>query len=136
MLGILSDALCFLAACSHDLCHEIAHLFCRAFLHLPRDVGVGAQSESRVEVTKHTGYRFHVHAVLQRQRCECVSQVVKSQMLQPCIFQDFLVDVDYRIRVVHFACFWGWEHPRIAGVFLVFCDQQLDSVLRNRDFAN
>ena len=61
MYLILSAALLFL----HDLCHEIAHLFCRAFLHLPRDVGVGAQSESRVEVTKHTGYRFHVYAVLQ-----------------------------------------------------------------------
>ena len=60
-----------------------------------------------------------------------VSQVVKSQVFQPCIFQDFLVDVDHRIRVVHFACVWGWEHPRIAGVFLVFCDQQINGILRN-----
>ena len=50
---------------SHDLCHEIAHLFGGALLHLPRDVGVGAEREACVEVSKHTGYRFHVYAVLQ-----------------------------------------------------------------------
>ena len=49
---------------SHQLRHEIAHLFCCTFLHLPRDVGIGSQRESRVEVTEHTGYRFYVHAVL------------------------------------------------------------------------
>ena len=78
MLGIFSDALCFLTACSHHLCHEIAHLFCCTFLHLPRDVGVGSQRESRVEMAKHTGYCLYVHAILQRQGRECVSQVVKS----------------------------------------------------------
>ena len=65
MLGILSDALCFLTACSHHLRHEIAHLFGCAFLHLPCDVGVGSQRETCVEMTEHTGYRFHVYAVLQ-----------------------------------------------------------------------
>ena len=69
----------------HDLCHEIAHLFGGAFLHLARDVGVGAEREACVEMTEHTGYRFHVHAALQRQGCECVSQVMKSQVFQPCI---------------------------------------------------
>ena len=49
----------------HDLCHEIAHLFRGAFLHLSRDVGVGAERETRVEVSEHTRYGFHVHAVLQ-----------------------------------------------------------------------
>ena len=76
MYLILSAALLFL----HDLCHEIAHLFGGAFLHLARDVGVGAEREAGIEVTKHTRYRFHVHAILQCQRCKCVSQVVKSQM--------------------------------------------------------
>ena len=61
MYLILSAALLFL----HDLCHEIAHLFGGAFLHLARDVGVGAKGKSRVEMAKHTGYRFHVYAVLQ-----------------------------------------------------------------------
>ena len=69
MYLILSAALLFL----HDLCHEITHLFGCTFLHLPRDVGVGAEREAGIEVTKHTRYRFHVHAILQRQGCECVT---------------------------------------------------------------
>ena len=69
---ILSAARCFFFAFSHDLCHEIAHLFGGAFLHLACDVGVGSQREACVEVTEHTGYRFHVYAILQCQRCECV----------------------------------------------------------------
>ena len=64
MLGILSDALCFLTACSHHLRHEISHLFGGTFLHLARDVGVGSQRETCVEMTEHTGYCFYVHAVL------------------------------------------------------------------------
>ena len=68
----------FFAACSHHLCHEITHLFGSALLHLPCDVGVGSQCESRVEMTEHTRYRFYVHAVLERQCRECMSQVVKS----------------------------------------------------------
>ena len=81
MYLILSAALLFL----HDLCHEITHLFGCTFLHLPRDVGVGAEREACVEMTQHTRYRFHIHAILQCQRCECVSQVMKSQVFQPCI---------------------------------------------------
>ena len=60
MYLILSAALLFL----HDLCHEIAHLFGGAFLHLPRDVGVGAEREACVEVTEHAGHGLYVHAVL------------------------------------------------------------------------
>ena len=59
---ILSAALWFL----HDLRHEIAHLFGGAFLHLARDVGVGAEGKPCVKVTEHTRYGFHIHAVLQR----------------------------------------------------------------------
>ena len=68
MYLILSAALLFL----HDLCHEIAHLFGGAFLHLARDVGIDSQREARVEMTEHTGYCLYVHAILERQRCECV----------------------------------------------------------------
>ena len=57
----------------HDLRHEIAHLFGGALLHLPRDVGVGSQCESCVEMAKHTGYCLYVYAVLERQGCECVT---------------------------------------------------------------
>ena len=56
----------------HHLCHEIAHLFGCAFLHLPCDVGVCPQCKARVEMAEHTGHCFHVYAILERQRCECV----------------------------------------------------------------
>ena len=46
------------------------------------------------------------------------------------------MDVDHRIRMVHFAGFWGWEHPWAAGMLLVLCDQQIDGILRNRYFAD
>ena len=46
------------------------------------------------------------------------------------------MDVDHRIRVVHFACLRGRKHPRVAGVLLMFCDQQIDGILWNRDFAD
>ena len=82
---ILSATLCFFFVFSHDLCHEIAHLFGCTFLHLARDVGVGSQRESCVEMAKHTGYCFHVYAILECQGRECVSQVVKSQVVQPGI---------------------------------------------------
>ncbi len=68
-------------------------------------------------MTEHTRYRFHVHAVLECQRCECVSQVMKSQMFQPCIFQDFLMDVDHRIRMVHLACFGDGNIHGLLGCF-------------------
>ena len=68
MYLILSAALLFL----HDLCHEITHLFGCTFLHLPRDVGVGAEREACVEMAKHTGYCLYVHAILERQGRECV----------------------------------------------------------------
>ena len=61
---ILFAALCFLTACSHDLRHEIAHLFGGAFLHLARDVRVGAERKACIKVTEHAGHRFYVHAVL------------------------------------------------------------------------
>ena len=68
MRGILSAALLFL----QHLRHEISHLFGGTFLHLARDVRVSAEREARIEVSEHTRYGFHVHAVLERQCRECM----------------------------------------------------------------
>ena len=46
------------------------------------------------------------------------------------------MNVHDRIGVVHFACFRGWEHPWVIWVLLTFCDQQIDGILWNRDFAD
>ena len=84
--------------------------------------------------------RLKIHQAQAKNFCRVldirVSQVVKSQVFQPCILQNFLVDVDHRVRVVHFACFRRWEHPRVAGVLLMFCDQQINGILRNGNFAD
>ena len=55
-----------------DLRHEAAHLFRGSSLHLPCDVGVGAEGEARVVVPEHTADGFHIYAVLQCQGRECV----------------------------------------------------------------
>ena len=84
--------------------------------------------------------RLKIHQAQAKNFCRVldirVSQVVKSQVFQSRVLQDFLVDVDHRVRVVHLACFRGWEHPRVAGVLLMFCDQQINGILRNGDFAD
>ena len=113
---ILSAALCFSAACSHDLRHEITHLFGCAFLHLPCDVGVGAECEARIIVAEHTADGFDVHAILQCQRCEGMSEIMKADMLQSRVLEDFLMKVYHRVWVVHFSCSAGREHPRIVRV--------------------
>ena len=73
MIVSFSPPLCvFPLPFSQHLRHEITHLFGGTFLHLPCDVGVGAKREACVEVAKHTGYGFHIHTILQCQRCKCV----------------------------------------------------------------
>ena len=67
----------------HDLCHKIPHRFCRSVLLLPGGVGVGAEGEACVVVAQHTADRFHVHAILEGQGREGVSQVVEADMFQP-----------------------------------------------------
>ena len=69
----------------HHLGYEAAHGFRRLILHLPGGVGVGAQGESGIVVAQHTGDSLDVHAVLERQGSEGMSQIVKSDMLQPGI---------------------------------------------------
>lgn len=46
------------------------------------DVGVGVQSETGGEVAQHTGDILDVHAVLQRQGCEGMAQVVEADAWQ------------------------------------------------------
>ena len=71
MLCLLSGIFWFFF-CLHDLRHETANCLCCLVLLPPCSVGVGAEGESRVVVTQHTADGFHIHAVLQCQRCEGV----------------------------------------------------------------
>ena len=69
----------------HDLCHEAAHRLCGFVLLLPRSVGVGAECKSGVIVAEHTADGFDVHSILQCQRCEGMSEVVKSDVRQSSV---------------------------------------------------
>ena len=53
--------------CSHHLCHEAAHFLRGLLLHLPCDVGVGAERKAGVVVSEHGGHGFQVHTILERQ---------------------------------------------------------------------
>ena len=122
--------------CSHHLCHETAHFLRGLLLHLPCDVGVGAERKARVVVPEHTADGFHIYAVLQCQGRECMSQVVEPDMLQSRVLEDPLVECYDRVGVIHFSCSAGWEHPRIVGVFGVFLLQQLHGILRDGHLAD
>ena len=49
-------------------------------------------------MTQHGGEGFHIHAVFQCQRCECVPQIMKSNMLAPCVLQDELQSATHHAR--------------------------------------
>ena len=99
-----------------NLCHETAHFLRSLLLHLPSGVGVGAECESGVIVAEHTADGFDVHAILQCQRCEGMAEIMKADMLQSRVLEDFLMKVYHRVWVVHFSCSAGREHPRIVRV--------------------
>lgn len=70
-------------------------------------------------MAQHGGEGFHIHTVLQCQGCEGVAQIMKSNMLAPCMFQDELQSAAYYAGgdgaiFLH----WGREHP--AGVHRLF----------------
>jgi len=122
--------------CLHDLRHKTAHGLCGLVLLLPRSVGVGAECKSGVIVAEHTADGFDVHSILQCQRCEGMSEVVKSDVRQSSVLEDPLVECYHRVGVIHFSCSAGWEHPRIVGVFGVFLLQQLHGILRDGHLAD
>ena len=60
---------------------ETPHRIRRLLLHGGGNVGIGVQGEPGAVVAQHGGEGFHVHAVLQGQDRECVSQVMESDPL-------------------------------------------------------
>ena len=122
--------------CLHDLRHEAAHRLCGLVLLLPRGVGVGTEREARVVVPEHTADGFDVHAILQCQRCEGMSEVVKSDVRQPGVLQDLLVQVYDGGWVVHLAGCRRGEHVGILGMLAVFRYQQVYGILRDRYFSD
>ena len=90
-------------------------------------MGVGSEGESSAAVTQHTGYGLDIDSVLQGQGCEGMPQVVKTDMLQPRILEDLLMELHHRIGVVHSAAYRRGEQVGISGVLIVFLFQQFHS---------
>ena len=105
--------LCFTMGLLSYLCHEIPHGLGGLVLLLPRGVGVGAESEPGVVVPQHSGHGLDVHAVLEGQGGEGVPEVVESEVLQPSVLQDALVEYGHRVQVAHGSI---WEEAKRQGL--------------------
>ena len=92
-MGFLSGAFFFLPL--SDLLHEATHGGSCLVLFLSGSIGVGPQGETRVEVAKYGGHCFHIHTVLQGRGSEGVTEIVESEVLQPSVHQDLLVEVHH-----------------------------------------
>lgn len=90
----------------HDPRHEIPHRLRRPILLLSGGVGVGAEGESCIVVPQHTADRFHIHAILEGQGRECVSQIMEADVFQIGILQYLFVELYHRVRVVHLLGDW------------------------------
>lgn len=87
----------------HGLADDAADGVGGGALHPLRGVGVGAEGKARVIVSQCAGQRLDIHAVLEGQRGEGVSEVVKSDVFRADGLQDILMGVAEGVRVEHGA---------------------------------
>lgn len=120
----------------HGLADDAADGVGGGALHPLRGVGVGAEGKARVVVAQRTGQRFDIHAVLERQRGEGVSEVVKPDVLRTDCLQDLLMGVPEGVRVEHGAGLGRYEQVRAVWVLCVLLYQQLHRPLRDSQLAN
>lgn len=89
---------------STQVVHEAAHGLRGFVLFLLGGVGVGAKGKPRVVVAQHAADGLDIHAVLQGQCGECVSEVMEAYVWQSRILQNLLVQIHDGVGVVHFSC--------------------------------
>ena len=102
----------------HGLADDAADGVGGVTLHPLRGVGVGAEGKARVVVAQRTGQRLDVHTVLEGQRGEGVSEVVKSDVFRADGLQDLLMGVPEGVRVEHSA---GLGRHEQVGTVWVLC---------------
>ena len=110
--------------CLHRLTDNIPDSIGGVTLHFRRGVGVGAEREARVIVSQCAGQRLDVHAVLEGQRGEGVSEVVKPDVFRADGLQDLLMGVPEGVRVEHCAGLGRHEQVRTVWVLCVFLHRQ------------
>ena len=103
----------------HSLWQQISHSCRRLSLRAIGAMSVRCQCEASTTVPQHAGYRLYVNAILQSQGSETMPEAVEFQVLQTCILQNFLMQLHYRIRVVHSSGYRRWKQVWIAGVLSV-----------------
>lgn len=94
-------------------------------------MGVGAEGKARVIVAQRAGQRLDVHAVLEGQRGEGVSEVVKPDVFRADGLQDLLMGVAEGVRVEHGAGLGRHEQVGTVWVLAVLLYQQLHRPLRD-----
>ena len=87
----------------HGLADDAADGVGGGALHSLRGVGVGAEGKARVIVSQRAGQRLDIHAVLEGQRGEGVSEVVKPDVFRTDGLQDLLMGVPEGVRIEHGA---------------------------------
>lgn len=104
----------------HGLADDAADGVGGVTLHPLRGVGVGAESEARVVVSQRTRQRLDIHTVLEGQRGEGVSEVVKPDVFRADGLQDLLMGVPEGVRVEHGAGLGRYEQVGTVWVLCVF----------------
>ena len=115
----------------HGLADDAADGVGGGALHPLRGVGVGAEGKARVVVAQRTRQRLDVHAVLEGQRGEGMSEVVKPDVLRADGLQDLLMGVAEGVRVEHGAGLGRHKQVGTVGVLAVLLHQQLHRPLRD-----
>ena len=73
-------------------------------------MGVGVQGKPCGEVSQHSGHRFHVHPILQRQGGKGVAQIVEPHLGQPCPLQHPMEHMQHTVRG-DWPAIGGREYP-------------------------
>ena len=93
------SSLAFLSATKPNLhTQDISHGLSSFFLCRCCNKGIGVQGEARGEVTQHTADRLNIHSVLQRDGCESVAEVMKSDLRDAGPLQYPLQHVVHAVR--------------------------------------
>ena len=61
-------------------------------------MSVGVEGESGGEVAQHTGHCLDVYAILQRQRCKGVPEIVEPNLGQSCPLQHSVEHIQHTVR--------------------------------------
>lgn len=113
----------------HCPANHISHRIRSLPHHIRCSMGVGTEGEARAVVPQGAGQSLYIHPVLERQRCEGMSEIMEPDMLGTDGFQDLLVGVPEGVWIEHPSRLRRREHVGISRMLLVLLHQQLHRLL-------